>query len=170
MGLLPKTIGAVDLAEVEPASITLIAPYAGQTKAVSAALKDALGVTFPAPNRAVGTGARAVWCGIGQALLIGANCPDLKGAACIDQSDAWAIVRIDGVDAAAVLARLTPVDLRNSQFKSGHTARTLVGHMTASITRVGAHSFEVMVMRSMAATLAHELEQAAENMAARANA
>nr|WP_237693283.1 sarcosine oxidase subunit gamma [Octadecabacter algicola] len=170
MGLLPKTIGAVDLTEVEPALITLIAPFAGQTKAVSAALKDALGVSFPAPNRAVGTGARAVWVGMGQALLMGANCPDLKGAACIDQSDAWAIVRIDGVDTSAVLARLTPLDVRDSQFKRGHTARTLVGHMTASITRLGVHSFEVMVMRSMAGTLVHELEQAAENMAARATA
>jgi len=135
--LLPKTIGAVDITEVEPSQITLIAPHKGQTKAVSAALKAALGLTFPAPNRTTGTGARAIWCGMGQALLMGAPCPVLDGAACIDHSDAWAIVKIDGVDAAAVLARLTPIDLRPSTFKRGHTARSLVGHMTASITPQG---------------------------------
>jgi len=170
LGLLPKTIGAVDLTEVEPAVMTMVSPYAGQTKAVSAALKSALGITFPAPNRAVGTGARAIWCGMGQALIVDAPCPELTGAACVDHSDAWAIVRVDGVDAAAVLARLTPIDLRDSSFKRGHTARTLVGHMTASITRLGARSYEVMVMRSMAQTLVHDLSQAAENMAARAGA
>ena len=168
--LLPKTIGAVDLTEVEPSHITLIAPLKGQTKAVSEALKSALGLACPAPNRTSGTGARAVWCAMGQALLIGAPCPVLTGAACVDQTDSWAIVRIDGVDAAAVLARLTPIDLRPSQFKRGHTARTLIGHMTGSITRLGANSFEVMVMRSMADTLVHELEQAAKNIAARASA
>lgn len=170
MGLLPKTIGAVDLSEVEPSVITLVAPFEGETKAVSAALKSTLGITFPAPNRAVGSGARAVWCGMGQALILGAECPDLAGAACVDHTDAWAIVRIDGVDAAAILARLTPIDLRESSFKRGHTARTLVGHMTASITRLGHQTFEVMVMRSMAATLVHDVTQAAGNMSARANA
>ena len=165
--LLPKTIGAVDLTEVEQSHITLIAPHKGQKKAVSDALKAAVGLTFPAPNRVTGAGARAVWCGIEQALLMGVPCPDLAGAACIDHTDAWAIVRIDGVDAAAVLARLTPIDLRVSQFKRGHTARTLIGHMTGSITRLGANAFEVMVMRSMAETLVHELSQAAQNVAAR---
>lgn len=166
-GLLPRTIGTVMLTEVDAGQITLVAPFKGQQKAVSDALKSAIGVGFPAPNRTLGNGPRAVWCGKGQAFLMGADCPDIP-AAYVDQSDAWAIVRIDGADAAAVLARLTPVDLRDSVFKRGHTARTLIGHMTGGITRLGVRSFEVMVMRSMAGTLVHDLTQAAENMAARA--
>jgi len=67
------------------------------------------------------------------------------------------------------LARLTPIDLRKTTFKRGHTARTLIGHMTGSITCVGADAFEVMVMRSMAHTLVHELSQAAENVTARSS-
>ena len=98
---------------------------------------------------------------------MGAPCPALP-AQCVDHSDAWAIVRLDGADAAAVLSRLTPIDLRATSFKKGHTARTLIGHMTGGVTRLGAQSFEVMVMRSMAATLVHDLVQAAENMDARA--
>ena len=166
--LLPCTIGTVTLTETIAGPMTLVAPFAGQQAAVSQALTAALGVGFPAPNRVLGRDVRMLWCGVGQAVLIGADCPDLVGAACIDHSDAWAVVQVEGIDAAAVLARLTPIDLRRGVFKRGHTARTLIGHMTGGITRLGNHAFEVMVMRSMAATLVHELTQAAENIAARA--
>ncbi len=167
-GLLPKTIGTVSLTEIDGGKMTLVAPFKGQKKSVSDALKSTLGVGFPAPKRTIGATPRAVWCGRGQALIIGADCPDVDGAACVDHSDAWAIVRLDGADATAILARLTPIDLRASTFKRGHTARTLIGHMAGGITRLGAQSFEVMVMRSMAATLVHDLTQAADNIAARA--
>ncbi|WP_281983314.1 sarcosine oxidase subunit gamma [Thalassorhabdomicrobium marinisediminis] len=166
-GLLPRTIGAVDLSEVEPAQITLIAPFKGQQAAVSDALDAALGLTFPAPNRATGRGARAVWSGAGQAFLIGTACPALPGAACIDQSDAWAIVRIEGADAARVLARLTPLDLRPEVFQQDHTARSVLGQMPVSLTRAGRHAYEVMVMRSMARTLVQELIRAAQGVADR---
>ena len=99
--LLPKTIGAVDLTEVEPSHITLIAPHKGQKKAVSDALKAAVGLTFPAPNRVTGAGARAVWCGIEQALLMGVPCPDLAGAACVDQKRC--VVRPDRFGIAQVV-------------------------------------------------------------------
>ena len=165
-GLLPKTIGTLTMTEVNEGQITLIAPFKGKKKAVSDALKAAVGVAFPAPNRMVGTGPRALWCGMGQALVMGADCPDLP-AASVDHSDAWAIVRVEGEDAAEMLARLTPIDLRDSVLKRGHTARTLIAHMTASVTRVGAKTYEIMVMRSMAGTLVHDLEQAAQNMADR---
>ena len=169
-GLLPKTIGTVTFTEIDASRMTLVAPFAGQQKTVSDALKSSIGVGFPAPNRSLGTSPRALWCGRGQALIVGADFPDLDGAACVDHSDAWAIVRIDGADATALLARLTPIDLRPPTFKRGHTARTLIGHMTGGITRLGVQSFEVMVMRSMAATLMHDLTQAAQNIAARADA
>ena len=166
-GLLPLTIGTVTLSEVDLGTVTFVAPYKGQKKAVSDLLKSTIGAGFPAPNRVTGSGPRVVWCGMGQALVMGADCPDLP-AHYVDQSDAWACVRIDGPAAVDILARLTPIDLRDSQFKRGHTARTLIGHMTGSVTRLGAQSFEVMVMRSMAGTLVHDLETAAKGMAVRA--
>ena len=169
-GLLPQTIGRVELTEVLASPVTLVAPFAGQQKAVSNALKSAIGVGFPNPNRTLGTDPRVVWCGMGQALVIGADCPDLTGlAAVVDQSDAWTMVQIKGSDARDVLARLTPIDLRDSQFKRGHTARTLLGHMTVSITRVGASTYDVMAMRSMAGTLVHDLTEAATGVAGRAS-
>lgn len=169
-GLLPKTIGAVELSEVVIDRAWSVAPFKGQEAAVGEALTKALGVGYPAANRALSKGgARAIWAGAGRALVIGAEMPDLSGLAAVtEQGDGIAAVRIDGTGAEAVLARLVPLDLRAGSFKRGHTARSFVNHMTASITRLGPTSFEVMVMRSMARTLVHDLTEAATGVAARA--
>jgi len=111
---------------------------------------------------------RLMWAGHGMALLVDADAPDLTGLAAVtDQTDAWAIVQLQGAAVEDVLARLIPVDLRRDTFKVGHTARTMIGHMTGSVTRVGPDAFEVMVMRSMAGTLLHDLTRAAKGVAAR---
>ena len=166
-GLLPKTIGTTTLTEVVAGPITLVAPLDGGRKATSEALKAAIGIAFPNPNRTLGKGPRAIWCGLEQALIVGIDCPVLPQAICVDHTDAWAIVRIEGDQVEDVLARLVPVDLRPTVFKRGHTARTLIGHMNGGVTRVGSNAFEIMVMRSMAGTLVHDLESAANGLAAR---
>lgn len=152
-GLLPLTIGTVTLTEVVPDRLTLIAPFRGQ---------EVEG--FPAPNQTTDT---MMWVGQGQALMWG-DVPEFGDRAAVtDQSDAYAVVRLEGTDVVAVLARLVPIDLRARVFPLGQTARTLVGHMMASVTRRGDVTFDVMVMRSMAATLVHELSQAATGVALR---
>ncbi len=168
-GLLPVTIGSVTLSEVVIERMAAVAPFKGKEGAVSAALKEACEIAFPAPNRTSSKGdARAVWAGQGRANVIGCGLPDLSGLAAVtEQGDGVAAVKIEGDGAEAVLARLVPLDLRAATFKRGHTARSLVNHMAASITRLGPKSFEVMVMRSMAQTLVHELTEAAEGVAAR---
>ena len=167
--LLPLTVGAVTLDEITPLPIYSISPAKGQQKAVSQALKSAIGVNLPALNRTSEAGdTRVMWLGIDQWLVFGADLPDVIGKAAVtDQSDAWAIVRMSGDDVEAVLARLVPIDLRIKVFRKGYTARTLIGHMTGSVTRIGPKSFEIMVMRSMASTLVHELESAALGFQAR---
>lgn len=170
-GMLPITIGSVTLSEDSPASMTSVAPYKGRDAALSEALKAAHGMAFPAPNRATGkAGSRAVWFGQGVALLMG-PAPDagLAGQAALsDQTDAWCVVRLEGAGARDVLARLTPVDLRHGTFRTGHTARTELMHMAASITRVGPKAYQVMVFRAFARTLVHDLETAMQGVAARA--
>jgi sarcosine oxidase subunit gamma len=169
-GLLPLSIGTVAVTEEDPGRMTVIAPFNGQEAALSKALVAAHGMEFPAPNRSTGkAGARAVWFGQGQALLIGPD-PDPglgRLAALVDQSDGWAVVRIDGEGAVAVLARLVPVDLRAEVFRRGHTLRSQIGHMPGSVTRVSADGFRVMVFRSMARTLVHDVKTAMEAVAAR---
>ena len=169
-GLLPVSLGSCTLSEVLPDAITSVAPAKGQEKPVSDALKKAFGAAFPAANRATGKeGARAVWSGAGQAFLLGPAPKPVKGAAMTDQSDAWAVMRLEGADAEAVLARLVPVDPRVAQFKRGHTARTMLFHMNCSLTRVGANAFDIMVFRSMAETAVHELSTAMRSVAAQVN-
>jgi len=169
-GLLPLTIGSLTLTEDLPTAMTSVAPYTGQDDALSAALEAEHGMAFPSIGRSTGkAGGRAIWFGQGVALLQGVvAAPALaEFAALTDQSDAWAVVRLDGIGAEDVLARLVPADLRSPAFKRGHTVRTEVAHMQTSITRVGAQAFQVMVFRSMARTLVHDLKVAMAAVAAR---
>lgn len=85
-----------------------------------------------------------------------------------DQSDGWVGAHITGPGARDVLARLCPLDLRDGVFDPGQTARSLIGHMSAVITRTGPEAFEIMVFRSMADTLAHDLTRAVNHLRARA--
>lgn len=169
-GLLPLNMDQVSLAEELPANLTMITARKGRFEECSDLLKNAHGVAMPKPNRATGAAAvRAVWFGRDKAMLVGPS-PNwsLKNeATVVDQSDAWAVVKLEGADAADVLARLVPMDLRTATFRRGHTARTMLGHMVVSITRVGEQAFQIMAFRSMAKTLVHDLQRAMESVAAR---
>ena len=158
-GLLPKSAGALNFAEVRLDQLFAVAPHRGQSKAVSSALQTQIGLGLSAKGRASSNGrARVIWCGH-RVWLVGAEIQLDGMAAVTDQSDAWAILRVDGLGVEDMLARLVPIDLRPHVFKGGHTARTLVGHMPAVITRVGKSAFEIMVMRSMAGTLLHDIDR-----------
>jgi heterotetrameric sarcosine oxidase gamma subunit len=166
---LPLEIGSAQLAELDLGPVTSVMVW-GSEKELSAAMKSAHGVAFPKPNRSSGKDAtRCIWFGRNQALLMGTAADATLGqhAAIVDQSDAWCAVSLSGEASEDVLARLVPVDLRRAQFKRGHTVRTQVGHLMASVTRTGPESFMILVFRSMAATLIHELKQAMQSVAAR---
>jgi methylglutamate dehydrogenase subunit D len=169
-GLLPLSIGKVTLSEVSPDALTSVSPLKGAETTLNKAMIKAHGVGFPEPNTSGGDDAvRAIWFGRAHALLIG-PVPDpslTKHAALTDQTDAWAVVRIEGDAAESVLARLVPVDLRRAVFEPGQTVRSLLAHMTASITRVDENAFQIMVFRSMAETLVHDLKTAMAAVAAR---
>ncbi|MGB4112801.1 MAG: sarcosine oxidase subunit gamma [Yoonia sp.] len=161
-GLLPRQIGQVKLSEVSIGKVWSVSPFAGKLAATDAALRK-LGVAFPMAGQIVSAGpVTAMWFGHGQALVLGAEALPKLPAAVTDQSDGWACVRIEG-HAVDVLARLAPVDLRGA----AGARRTLVGHMSAVIIARDGGAFDVMVMRSMAATLVHELEVAATGVSAR---
>ncbi|SFS04162.1 sarcosine oxidase subunit gamma [Yoonia litorea] len=161
-GLLPLTIGAITVTEVVPQALTSVAPFKGHKKAVSEALKAKVGAGLPALNRRSGA---VTWFGHGVWMVAGAV--SVEGAAVTDQSDAWAVVEIKGAGVEDVLARLVPVDLRASVFKKGHVAKTMLAHLSVTVVRTGADSFEITTMRSMSKTLLHDLEVAMRGVAAR---
>jgi len=168
-GLLPLTIGAATLEEIDAGHMTSLSAF-GDVAGLSTALEKAHGLALPKPNRATGKeGGRCIWFGRGEVLLMG-PAPDkalAKNAAVVDLSDGWACVELSGAAAVDVLARLVPVDLRDGVFKRGHSVRTQLMHMSASITRVGADRFQILVFRSMAVTLVHDLKQAMAGVASR---
>lgn len=169
-GLLPVSIGTQVLREVDLGVLTSVMAYRGKEKALLAAMQEAHGLAAPGPNRMTGRdGCRAIWFGRGQVLLAG---PEPKSgladvAALSTQSDAWTVVELSGPRAEAVLSRLVPIDLRLSVFGVGQTARSLIGHMNGSVSRLDDARFLLMVFRSMAATLVHEISDAMETVAAR---
>ncbi len=167
-GMLPVRAEGVELSEVVLDLATSIAPFKGKVRAVSAALKE-IGLAFPAPGKSHAKGdARILWSGRDQALLLGAAAPEaLHGiAALADQADGLTCLRLQGRYAEAALARLVPLDLQAGVFKRGETARTMLFHMTCSVTRVAADAFEIMVMRSMGRTAVHDLSVAMRSVAA----
>ena len=164
VGVFPIERGGLRVVEAGPEGLWSVMPFAGRVDAVAAALPCG----WPEPGRWVeGGGRRALWSGRGSALVTG---PRLEGldaiAAVVDQSDAWCVVRLEGVGAEDALARLVPLDLRKRAFPDGSATRTLLGHMTVGLARVSG-GFEILAMRSMASTLAHELERAMGGVAAR---
>lgn len=169
-GLLPLTVGGMSLTEVETGAMTMLSPRKGRADALDKAMQAAHGLGYPAANGAEAAGdARVIWFGHASVLLVG---PETAAglaahATLVDQSDAWAVVRLDGQGAEDVLARLVPVDLRRVAFPINATVRSKIGHMSGSITRVGENAFWLMVFRSMAETLVHDLKSAMEALAAR---
>ena len=149
-----------ELTETDYGSITSVAPFRGREQDVSDALKATIGTGFPAPGRVTGrTGARVAWSGLGQALVLGPRVAP-QGAAVTDQSDAWACLALSGRGSADVLARLTPLDLRDSRFRRGHAARSLLGHMPCLFLRTGTTRYELLVFRSMTRNVVEELGRA----------
>jgi methylglutamate dehydrogenase subunit D len=167
--LLPVSVGETSLTEATPAFITSIAVHKGRDKALAEALKKAHDLALPAIGRTSSkAGLRLIWTGRGQHMLLGDKAAAralARSASLTDQTDGWAVMALTGANAAEVLARHCPLDLGATSFKRGHTARSEVAHMMAVVTRLN-NGFEIMVMRSFAATMVHHLAQAMQSVAA----
>jgi sarcosine oxidase subunit gamma len=73
--------------------------------------------------------------------------------AVLDLSHGWTPVRIEGRDAAALLARIVAVDLRDRAFQVGGFAATGGRRMMLKLWRREAEVWELFAMRSFARTL-----------------
>lgn len=75
----------------------------------------------------------------------------------IDQSQGRIRMLARGPMVERVLAKGTAVDLAPSEFPVGHTTTTLIGHISAHVTRVGIDAFEIIVLRGFAESLWDDL-------------
>jgi methylglutamate dehydrogenase subunit D len=83
-----------------------------------------------------------------------------------DQSSGYAILRLTGPKVRDALAKIVPIDLHPRAFPTGRVASTIVSHMGATLWRLedtaeGAAAFEFAVFRSFAASVWHDLSEAA---------
>jgi heterotetrameric sarcosine oxidase gamma subunit len=167
-GMLPIQKGDLALEEIAGVRITGVQPFKGQMKAVATALKKATKLAAPVVGQTTSAGPwRCISAGLETWFVFGPeSLSDLPGAAVSEQSDGWAGLRLTGRSAPDVLARLVPIDLRDSAFPPDRAAKTLLNHMALIIDR-RADSFDLWVFRSMAKTAVHEIDAAMTSVSAR---
>ncbi len=75
-----------------------------------------------------------------------------------DQSDSWAILRIDGPGSRTALERICMLDLSADVFLIDTVARTTMEHLSVIILRDNADSFLLLSARSSAKSFLHAIE------------
>lgn len=169
-GLLPVLAGPLRLEAAALGPLHQIAAFPGSQDALRGALTAAGAPDWPAPGRCTAAGgARLMWFGRNEALLIGAPPPEGLGAhaGVFDVTDGWAAAYLSGPGAEDALARLVAADLRPASCPPGTALRSPLGHMPGALLRQE-DRWLILTFRSMAATLAEELGEAMQAVAARA--
>lgn len=180
LGGYARTIGTVEIAEVDGLALVSAAVPQGGDAAFSAALADGLGAARPAPGdstRGDRLAARVLGMQPDQ-LFILFELPDpdratetvaaaLGSAAYLtDQSDGWAMLRIAGTGVRAALERICPIDLADEAFPEGRVARTVMEHLAVIVLRDGSDSFLLMSPRSSARSFLDAVEISVETVSA----
>lgn len=168
---LPLDVGAARLAVLPEVARRGVMPLRGRRSAVSEALAAQVGSGLPEAGRTAALAeGRIVWAGRGLWFVEGpaAERVDLGARAAVtDQGDGWVGLRLSGPDAREVLARLLPIDTHPSVFAAGSVARTLLRHVMCLVVAEG-DGFDILVMRSFAASAADDLGEAMQRVAGRA--
>ncbi|MGV3549857.1 sarcosine oxidase subunit gamma [Rhizobium sp.] len=89
-----------------------------------------------------------------------AQAPVIDGAMVVDQSHGRALFRLVGPQSLAILMRGVAVDLAGGALPEGAAANMAFGHLSINLARTGAESWELIVGRSFAESLYHDIRQA----------
>lgn len=101
--------------------------------------------------------------GPGEWLLVSedpAQSPEIDGAMIVDQSHGRTLFRLSGPDATAILMRGVAVDLGGGVLPVGASSSMAFGHLSINLARVDQDRYELVVGRSFAESLYHDLRQA----------
>lgn len=168
--------GDVPLAIIERlATLVQVTARKGLHAELAAAIARTLGLDLPEPGHvATISDKAALWLQPGSWLIEApagqrGELPHtlaeaLKGiAAVVDQSHGRCVIEISGAEARAVLARLCRLDLHERVFAPGHSAATLVGHVSCLIHRLDCETpcFRLLVGSTFAEWLLDEITAAA---------
>ena len=153
---------AVTLAERRPLAILQISAFSSTQTETASALRTALGVELPLPNRLTSNAILSVrllgpgiWQVVGdpyatiQAETLRASLEGL--ASVVDLSHARTALTVSGMSAQATLNKFCGLDLDLEQFPIGAATNTRFGHIGMTLARIGAeHHFELLVFRGYA--------------------
>lgn len=136
---------------VEGSGIFSVLAFKGQADAVYAALKALPGVS----PRKVGPGE---WLVV--TLEKGSGLGEIAGAMVVDQSHGRTHFRLRGPHALRILMKGVGVDLAGGALPVGESAMMAFQHLTVNLARSGDDAFELIVLRSFAESLYHDLRLA----------
>jgi len=142
--------GANHLELVEEAHIHSVLAFRGMGPAVA-------GILASLPE---GT-ARDV--GPGEWLVVSSDAgrlPEIDGAMVVDQSHGRTLFRLSGPDCIAILMRGISIDIAGGALPPGASASMAFGHVAINLARVSGNVFELIVGRSFAESLCHDMRQA----------
>ncbi len=159
------TVGALTLALLPEQEIVSVRPFKGHFEAVTDTVRKALGVMLSDSfQEETGSGGYAAFrAGHNQWFCRGPEGGNLTArlatlcdgrASVTNQTDSRVRLLLSGGGAAAIAAKLVPVDLHPSGFETGRVALTLAGHIpVVLICREPRLHYEFMVFRSLAQSL-----------------
>jgi len=168
----PPQVPGVTVEECTDMSLAAVMLARGADEAFVAKARAGLGFAPPGgPSRVekgginlIGTGP-GVWLAVAEGHppgVFAARLADIfAGAASVsDQSSGYAVLRLTGPRARAVLQAALPVDLDPSVFPLAASASTLLGHIGVILWQTGPDVWNLACFRSMADSLAHWLARA----------
>lgn len=162
---------------VEVAGLAMVAisvPKDGEA-ALDAALQSALGLAWPVTGRSsVSEKHRLLGLSQDQSFLLfpheGAGVENAvhtriaEAGYLFDQSDAWAILRLQGPHSRAALERICILDLDDAVFPDGAVSRTLMEHLSVIILRETRDRYLLMSPRSSAGSFLDAVETSVRNI------
>jgi len=81
-----------------------------------------------------------------------------------DQSDTWAMIRVEGPKSRDVLERICPINIDPEVFQVGSVSRTVMEHIGTIIFRDGDDSYVLLTMRSFGRSMLHAIEVSVKNV------
>ncbi|MER8410971.1 sarcosine oxidase subunit gamma family protein [Mesorhizobium sp. M1342] len=168
----------VSLTEVRNFDLIQVMARRGKGAELAKATRTRFGIAAPDAPKAVQTpDATLIWSGPDQFLILSKSgkhtmwtlAPAFTGPASLsDQSHARALISVSGIQARAMLAKLSSIDLHAASFPIGAAAATSMDHTSVTLWRGndrpdGLAVFNLLVFATFAESLWHTmLDSAAE--------
>lgn len=175
LGGYAETLGDVSLSEVTGLGVVAVAPSQGDEPALLSALDTGFGLIWPETGHSTTSGdARLLGMARDQAFLVFPH--DGPGALdavrdklgepgwLTDQSDSWAMLRIEGAGVRAALERISMLDLHPDAFAVGMVQRTTMEHLAVIILREEEDTFLLMSPTSSAESFLDAVTTSARNI------